>query len=235
MRVLITRPQPDASRTAERLRALGHEAVVSPVLHVDPLPLDHPPHGPFTALAATSANSVRIAAHIPALARWRTLPLYAVGEHTADAARDAGFAEAIAAGGDAAALAARLQKTVAAGSRVLHLAGEARAQELGALLTRAGIAVEVAVLYRTRPAEAFETTALEALRSGRLHAALHYSPRSAEAFARLLRAHGLIDEARRVRHYCLSPAVAAPLADIASAPPVAARPNEADLLALLES
>ncbi|WP_204351469.1 hypothetical protein, partial [Providencia stuartii] len=37
MRVLVTRPEPEASRTAEELAWRGHDPVVAPLLLVEPL------------------------------------------------------------------------------------------------------------------------------------------------------------------------------------------------------
>ena len=49
MRLLVTRPEADAARTAQALRASGHEAVVAPVLRVESI--DAKFGGPFDARA----------------------------------------------------------------------------------------------------------------------------------------------------------------------------------------
>ena len=36
MRLLVTRPEPDATRQAEKLAARGHEAVLAPLLLIEP-------------------------------------------------------------------------------------------------------------------------------------------------------------------------------------------------------
>ena len=40
MRLLVTRPEPDAARTAEALRARGHEVLVAPLLRVETIAAD---------------------------------------------------------------------------------------------------------------------------------------------------------------------------------------------------
>jgi uroporphyrinogen-III synthase len=234
MRVLLTRPEPDAARTAAKLAVLGHEALLDPLLTLEPLTKPELPAGPFAALAATSANAVRIAGAKVTLDRLRSAPLYAVGGATAEAARAAGFANVVAADGDAAALARLLSEKLPAHARVLHLAGEERAQDLGALLAPSGILVTLLVLYRMRAASAFAAPTMAALTAGDIDAALHFSPRSAAAFAAIAERQGLVNAACRVRHYCLSHAVAAPLRSIGASAEIAARPNETDLLALLK-
>lgn len=234
MRILLTRPQADAVRTAARLAGLGHEAVIDSLLTIEPLTPGEIPAGPFTTLAATSANAVRIAGAMIELERFRALPLYAVGTATAEAARASGFAEVFAADGDAGSLAQKLEYELVRGARVLHLAGEERARDLGALLAPAGIAVDLLVLYRVRAAAAFGATKA-LLASDALDAVLHFSPRSARTFVALAQQEGLVEAARKVRHLCLSAAVAEPLQALGAQVEVAARPNEAALLALLKS
>lgn len=233
MRVLVTRPEPDAARTAARLAELGHQVLLSPLLTIEPVAIDRVPAGPFDALAATSANAPRVAGALVELDALRGTTLYAVGERTAEAARQAGFATVVVADGDVEALARLLQRSLASGSRVLHLAGEDRAHELGALPAAAGIHVEVLTIYRARAASGLSAQAAAALSSGDLDAVLHYSPRSAATFASLVERQGLVNAAQRPRHYCLSDAVAAPLAAIGVAASVAQKPNEAELFAML--
>ena len=59
MRLVITRPEPDASRTAQALARLGHEPILSPMLDVVLDPAVALPEGPFQAVLATSSNAIR--------------------------------------------------------------------------------------------------------------------------------------------------------------------------------
>jgi uroporphyrinogen-III synthase len=234
MRVLVTRPQADAAQTAARLAELGHEAIVEPLLILEPKEIDRTPAGLFAALAATSANAMRVAARMKALDPLRDLPLHAVGTHTADAAREARFKTVIDAKGDADTLAENIVRHVQSPGRVLHLAGEARAKELGPLLAARGIEVDVLELYRMRRAEKLDASAA-LFGANRIDVVLHFSPQSAATFVALVERGGLADRARRPRHLCLSQTVAAELMAIGISAEVAAEPNEAALLALLYS
>lgn len=91
MRLLVLRPQPGADETAARARALGLEPVVAPLFAVRPLEWTPPDPGAFDAVMLTSASAARMAA--AGLAPFRQLPCYAVGESTAAAAGEAGFAD----------------------------------------------------------------------------------------------------------------------------------------------
>ena len=83
----------------------GHEGVVSPLLIIEQiedvaLDLDG-----AQALIVTSRNALRVLAKHPALDAARGLPLFAVGEATARAARALGFATVIEGPGNGAGLA----------------------------------------------------------------------------------------------------------------------------------
>src|SRR5712672_914868 len=92
MRLLVTRPEPAGARTAARLRALGHDVILMPVLRVELVPNPELGDGPFGALILTSANAVQALAQHRRLSELQILPAYAVGRRTAEAARAHGFA-----------------------------------------------------------------------------------------------------------------------------------------------
>src|SRR5471030_2758840 len=104
-KIWITRAEPGASATAGRVRGLGFEPVVAPLLAVRALG-----HGPIDlagagAIAFTSANGV---AAFAARSGARGLTAFAVGSGTAAAAKAAGFATVVSADGDVETLAAAI-------------------------------------------------------------------------------------------------------------------------------
>jgi len=230
MRVVVTRPQTDSERTAVALEALGHEVLVAPLMRIEPVAVDLA--GTWSAIVITSANALQA---VPATADGvKTLPVFAVGDRSAEAARRAGFSEVSSANGDIKDL-VRLVAARAVGAKapLLYLAGEDRAGDLVAQLAAHGIDAEMKVVYRT-VAEAFPPVLAAALESGDVDAVLHFSRRSAELFVEGARASGVAGSAEDVRHLCLSAQVAEPLAG-ASRVTVAARPEEVALIALLRA
>lgn len=227
MRILLTRPEPGAALTAERLRRLGHGVVRDPMLRIveTGAPL---PEGPFDAVAFTSPNAARAVA-----GRLAGLPAFAVGSRTAAEARAAGFADVMDCAGDAAALARTLAEMLKPGARILHPAGEDRAADLAALLAARGLSVIPHIVYRAPEAEALGMESRAALRDGTLDAALHFSPRTVRALLRCVSEAGQMEPFRMLRHFCLSQAVAAPLAVAGMAITLAPQPHEEALLALL--
>jgi uroporphyrinogen-III synthase len=230
MRVVVTRPQADSERTAAALEALGHEVLVAPLMRVEPVAVDLA--GTWSAIVITSANALLA---VPATADGvKTLPVFAVGDRSAEAARGTGFAEVSSASGDIKDL-VRLVAARAVGAKapVLYLAGEDRSGDLVAQLAAHGIDAEMKVVYRV-VAEVFPPVLAAALESGDVDAVLHFSRRSAELFVEGARLSGVAGPAEDVRHLCLSSQVAEPLAG-ASRIAVAARPEEAALVALLRA
>lgn len=232
MRVVITRPQAAAERTAAALAARGHDVWVVPLMQVEPVKADL--SGDWGGVVITSANATTAIAGNPERGALLALPLLAVGQRSADAARATGFTEVTSAGGDVRdllrALTTRHLDQVAP---LLYLAGDDRTTDLAAELAAHGIAAEMRVIYRAVPLP-FPPKLTTALKAGDVEAVLHFSRRSAENYVAGARASGIAEEALAVRHYCLSAQVAEPLeASGAKWVTIAPRPQEAALIELL--
>jgi uroporphyrinogen-III synthase len=233
---LITRPRHDADVLARALEARGFRVFSEPLLAIAPvagvaLPLDG-----IQGFLATSANGVRaLAANLANRADFLR-PLWAVGDATARAARDAGFGQVESAGGDVQGLARLVAGRVEAGrGALLHAAGETLAGDLAGRLGRLGFEVRRVVLYSAVPATGLSPPLLAALDGGGLELALFFSPRTAETFATLASAAGRQGACRRMTAYGLSPAVAKGLAALPwRAVRTAAAPRQEALLAAIE-
>ena len=223
--IWITRAQPGADTTAERVRALGHDPLVAPLLTVRPLAdVAVHLHG-VAALAFTSANGVRAFADASGE---RGLKVFAVGAATALAARAVGFKSVLSADGDVLALAEGIaaRRSELRGA-VLHPGAAEPAGDLCGALVSQGVEARALILYETIPGYPDEAAAPEI---ARCDAVLLHSPRAAKALARYLKAH----PAPNLRALGLSKAVLGPL----SRTPLAQRafppmPLEAALLNLI--
>ena len=87
MRVLVTRPEPDGERTAQKLRARGCDVLVAPVLQIELLNDVDLGAGPWDAVAMTSANAAQALKRHPRRAELIGLPVLTVGRRTAEAAQ----------------------------------------------------------------------------------------------------------------------------------------------------
>lgn len=234
LNVWITRAEPGAQATAERVRARGHNAVVAPLLVLRPVEGAGVDLRGVAALAFTSANGVRAFACADDR---RDLPVYAVGDASAAQARALGFADVVSAAGDVHDLAtlvtARLDPKA---GPLLHPAASTVAGDLRGTLAAAGFEVLRVVLYDARPVTALSPQATQALAEGAVEAVALMSPRTAAAFARLITLAGLESACAAMVAVCLSDAVAQALGPLTwRRVAVAARPDQASLLAAIEA
>ena len=205
MRVMLTRPRADSERLAEALRARGNEVVIEPMLKIIPVG-SLPPLDGVTALIVTSANGLRAFA---AASDRRDLTVYSVGDATAQAAREAGFAAVESAEGDSAALgtliAARVKRDA---GTLLHIQGRAVTGDLDKILVSQGFSVRMAVLYEAEAVDKLTIAARASIADQKIDMILFFSPRTARTFVRLVQDAGLADRCETVMAICLSAAVA---------------------------
>jgi len=240
MVVLVTRPQPDDEATAVALRARGFEVLKAPMLRFEPVAFQDDTDAAYGAVIVTSANALRgIEPHLEN-SRLLALPLFAVGERTADAARDAGFEKVISADGDAAGLrdcvlASVKTKELKKASPLLYLAGADLARDLAGELGERGFTVVTHTTYRMAPVSSLPREICDAFAAHRIEAVLHYSRRSARAFLQAARAGGVEISALAIPQCCISAQVATVVRDAgATQVVVAATPDENALLEALD-
>ncbi len=225
--VWITRAEPGATETAERLTDAGYRAVVQPLLMLKTLPDPQVDLTGVRAVAFTSANGVRaFAAATPE----RKFRVFCVGAATAAEAKAAGFRSILSGDGDVAALAQRIgtRQRELAGGVVLHPGAVKPAGDLVGALAKAGIEARALPLYDSVPAP---LPAQFAEQLDKIDVALVHSPKAARVLAKLLRKN----PAPQLRALCLSRAVARPLSRIELAERAwAPIPNEAALLNLID-
>ena len=240
MSILVTRPHPDNTTTAENLRARGHVVLLAPVLKFEPVAFHDENEAGYGAIIVTSANAIRAVAPQLRDLGLAELPLFAVGEHTASVAREFGFMEVIVAGGDAASLRDKVMqgardKVLKKKSTLLYLAGADMSRDLGGELGAEGFSVVTQTTYRMVPVKILPREVCEGFAAHGIEAVLHYSRRSARAFLDAARDEGVEISALAIPQCCLSETVASVLRDAgASQVLVAATPDENALFDALE-
>jgi uroporphyrinogen-III synthase len=233
MRLLLTRPEPDAERTAAALRQRGHTVVIAPLMRIEFLSDAEIGVGPWSAILITSANAAHAIAAHPRKKALTRLPVFAVGDRSAQAMRDSGFADVSSADGGVGDLARLVSECLAPGSSLLYLAGAERSGDLAAKLGTQNFTVQTIVVYRAVAAARLPPAATEAL-AQRIDGVLHFSRRTADAYVNAARGGGLLESALKPAHFCLSAQIAEPLAEAgAGTIHVAQRPVEAALIELL--
>jgi uroporphyrinogen-III synthase len=237
MRLLVTRPEPDALKLRAALEEHGHEATVEPLLSVsfdDPDPIDL--EG-VQALIATSRNAVRALKAHPLRGEARQLPLFAVGRATAAEARALGFELVVTGAGTGHELVAHIVSVSEPSAGLLmHLAGDTLAGDLMGELELQGFRVVQPVVYRMRPAAALSEDTVEQLAMGEIEGVILMSPQTATIYATLMRKQGLASVARGLTHFCLSQAVARRLQPLgAVSTEIAEAPRLEEVLALIDA
>jgi uroporphyrinogen-III synthase len=230
--VLLTRPAEAMAETAARLHALGYDAVTAPLLQSCAIKAALPPADSVQAVLITSPRA--LAAVGP---DYYDVPLLAVGDATAAAASARGHRHVVSAAGDA----TDLQRLVARhctqdGGALLLLSGAGEGAALASGLA-ARFCVEQRFVYAVTPVPALPASACQALLAAppRLRAAVFFSAKTASVFVTLAEAAGLRDTVIRVEALAISAATATALAPLPwRSVRVASRPNQDELLALLQ-
>ena len=229
MTVLVTRGWPGAERTLRALRENGVEPIVSPVLDINFRASITAELTEVQALVFTSANGVL--AWGPRRPE-REIPVYAVGDATAEAARTAGFHDVRSARGAsrqlAEKIAAELDPTDGA---LLHVRGIHITGDLKGQLKEAGLKLREAIGYGAVTVDQLSEEALAALVSGAPVTVLIHSARGAKAFLDLCKRFGLAHWLPNVTAIGISARALEPLetAGLALLQP-AARPDEAAMM-----
>lgn len=212
MRVLITRPEREATTLAAALSERGHVPVIAPLFHLQIL---RPPAGFPAALAAaqaillTSANGARALADA---SDQRGRPILAVGDTTASTAEGLGFSAVASASGDGLALAEMVRRELdPKAGPLLHVSGADIALDFAEALKADGFEVQRFALYEAREEAALPDSARAAIEGRALDAATFFSPRAAALFVRLVQEAGVSSALGNVTAIAISPAAAAPL------------------------
>src|SRR3990167_11533761 len=182
LNVWITRAEPGAALTADRVAAMGHRPLVAPLLRIENLPDVEVDLTGVSALAFTSSNGVRAFAD---LSPRRDIRVFAVGASTTAAAKAAGFKAILSAEGDVNALAGRIAaRRAELRGAVLHAGAAEPAGDLVGALVAEGLEARGLALYDSvvvaPPPDVLD-------RLDEVDVALLHSPKAARALAKLLR------------------------------------------------
>ena len=180
-RILVTRPRPQGEETAEKLRVMGYDPILAPMLRVEPItPPELPDFAAIQAALITSRNGVE---RLAALTSLRDFVIMTVGDRTADAAKAAGFQTVRSASGDGSALLKDVRETLTPdGGPILHIRGQHTAIEFNTLSAE-GYNFQEIIAYEAVDQPALPGDAL----SPSPAAALVYSQRTALALAEAMR------------------------------------------------
>ncbi|NSZ63992.1 uroporphyrinogen-III synthase [Agrobacterium tumefaciens] len=242
MRIVVTRPLRSGEKTAAKLEALGHEPVLLPLFH----PVHHGERAisalsePLSAIAVTSAEALRALRDFRhRLAPHLSKPLFAVGEATAEAAREIGFQNVLTGSGDAVALAGLVAEhrplTESSIDPLLYLAGTPRGAVFEDGIAAAGIFFRTIDCYEMQLSDLSDDMLETALLKTPADVVLLYSSKAARAFFIHASAEKYVAALTTTQFVCISRNVLSLVPEIFRANAAAAEgANEAAMFELLQ-
>lgn len=171
-KILLTRPDHQAQKTAQFLASHGHETVIVPMLVLEKKTYAQPDYHKYKTLIITSANSFHF---------WdmtqvnRNTPLIVVGPQTKRTAQDQGFTNILNIDGTAKDIKAALGNDPA-----LHIGGLHITQNFGHCVDRL-------IVYEAHTVNTMPDTCRAALQTKSIDLILLYSARTARTFSRLIK------------------------------------------------
>ena len=240
MAILVTRPAPDNAKTAQALRKRGYEPLLSPTLRFETMTIYDDHGAAYDGVVLTSANAARAIDANSFKTKLLKLPVFVVGENTAEVARAAGFENIINANGDAHALRDIVvkfaaDKKIKKSATFCYIAGADLARDIAGELGERGFTVITHTAYRMMPVTSLPDDVTEAFRNGAVGAILHFSRRSARAFLAAARHSGVEISALALPQCCISDAVASVIREGGAVQVQVARaPNEDAVLDTLK-
>lgn len=202
--VIITRPEPGLSETASAVAQSGWVPVLAPALRIERCAVGRLPRHP-AALLLTSGQAVGAAAEAVSL----SVPVFAVGNRTAQKAQAAGFTTVWSACGNAQALALLVAGRCKSGQGPLLLfSGAGQGMDLANTLRAHGFKVVRRVAYRAEAVADFPATLRQALHARQIAAILFFSAQSAQNWLAGVPRGTLRAQVRSLRAVVISDAVA---------------------------
>lgn len=180
--VWVTRT--NGEKTAKAVEALGHEAILAPVLETRAINVDLS-QARFDAVIFTSRNGVSAFAR---LSDRRDCPVWCVGDATAEAARQAGFGEVVSAEGDVQVLFDKLKTEAPRSTRFLYASAREPSAPLTAWMWAEGFSVTQIPVYETHAI----VPAIDDVDLDRITHVLIHSARAGKALAAFMPAHSKI-------------------------------------------
>lgn len=249
MRLLLTRPEPDASAMKPALEAIGCDVVIEPLLSVDFPRCEDLSFKGVQALIATSRNGLRALTvgqlgsgdaqagkyDTSKLETARKLPLFVVGKGTQALAKELGFIKLYLGAGTADALPDLIaQKMSPERGEIVHLAGADLAANLNTPLSDAGFSLRSPVVYKAKQLEAFSPATLKLFQSGEIDSVLLMSPRTVDTYADIIHKSQLTEAALKMTYFCLSERIAERLERLGTTfKEISLKPNTQEMLALI--
>lgn len=205
-RLLLTRPAEQAQQDAIWFAGHDIDCLMAPMLEYRPVEFEPPDLSRYQGLIITSAQGIRsFAGHLNT--GHRAIPVYCVGDQSAQAALDAGYTIVLSASATATELMALIKSvTRSADSHkpFLYVRAFDISVDIQAALRDHGIACDGLVTYQAALGDNLPPLCVQAITTGTLDAIAFTSVRSAQNFKRLVCVYNLDKQLKSIKALCLS-------------------------------
>lgn len=213
--IVITRPPGDEKPLADALIEQGARVIHEPLTeiflhHTERQTIQQALNNDPDAILITSRHAIQA---LSILTDIRDLYLICVGDATADRALSLGFTRIATAGGTVDHMIDYITACYDEDAKFLYVSGEHTSTDIGEALMPYGMTVEHVIAYEAVASEQLSDTLVEQLRRKQVDAITFMSPRAARIFTALLQKAEAEDTATHTEAFCLSTAVAEPLAE----------------------
>lgn len=187
--LVITRPEPGLSETAQRINQLGWQPLLMPVMTIEALPTEFVAIENVQAIIFTSRQAIKPIVQQLSTQNlaYKKIPVFTVGDITAKDAQKAGFYNVISADKDAVALASLIKKKLDPQIGILLFpVAKGQGKLLDALLKQAGFTIFLREVYQAKPVQKLSDEFLQALQAKKINSILFFSSETARYFLELL-------------------------------------------------
>jgi uroporphyrinogen-III synthase len=199
--ILLTRPEPQNQPLIQALTEQKLKFSVQPLLTIEKLP-SIPFHdlGAIDGIIVTSANALYYHSD---LSPFLSIPLLAVGDMTADAAKNAGFQTIYTAAGHVDSVLERLPIFFSEPCTLLYITGQYRTRDL----CHPDYQIIHYPTYIAHQIGKFDEDFLNNIAHDPIHDLVFYSKRTFESFLMAVAHHDLLDHFKECHFYGFSPAI----------------------------
>ena len=211
MQVLNTRHEEAARKLETILQKENIWSVKEPLLTIDFKYRPISTRGVQALIVTSASGSIAVKDMVDN----RKIPVFAVGNATADILKDAGFEDVKTAEGNVLALINLILSNLKAeNGPLLYLSGENIAVDLVNILAAKNFIVQREIVYRALAANDLSEGTQKSLKEQEIDAVLFFSPRTAATFANLITKAGLKEITGSLSAVCLSGTVADPIRNL---------------------
>lgn len=199
--LLLTRPIEASEQDKRWFSERGISSIISPMLTYQYNKFIIEPVQNYEGIIITSAQSVRA---LSTRTIERNVPLFCVGNQSADTAKAQGFKNVISARGTALELIELIKSRKRTAKPYLYARGADISTDIEAALKECAIPCESVIAYKATLTQAFSAPCVQALMKGTIYAAAFTSVRGAKNFARLVCVNNLSNQLKTIKALCLS-------------------------------